>query len=408
MTVEQVVPASTSVELSEVLAGLAHPMTTLEPFSDAVLQFCAEFSNALFKDVEARSFPELQALAFWMRKAELIRMREQFLELGTAATVRVPRGLVFHVPPANVDTIFVYSWLVAVLTGNRNIIRLSPRTSGQTQVICRIFNTSLQAADTSLRCNTVMLRYGHETEITAQISAAADVRILWGGDATIRTIVTIPVAPHAKQLTFPDRYSFAIISASRYLQASPERRERLAEECFNDIFWFDQMACSSPRLLFWQGQPAQSAAASREFIILLKAQTERKGYRVQPATRLDRFTFACAAAIDQTASAYQDLQQFTVLEIDRLEQMSREHCGGGLLFQHRIARLDDLIPFVERRDQTMTYFGFEPEELRALVRRLNGRGLDRVVPAGQALQFHRFWDGYDLFQELTRHVHIGA
>ena len=408
MTVEQVVPASASVELSDVLDAFAQPRATLEPFSDAVLQFCAEFSNALFKDAEARSFPELQALAFWMRKAELLRMREEFEKLATAASVRVPRGLVFHVPPTNVDTIFLYSWLVAVLTGNRNIIRLSPRASRQTQVICRIFNSSLQAAGSALRCNTVVLRYGHEIEITAQISVAADVRIMWGGDATIRTIGAIPVAPHSTQLTFPDRYSFAVISAGRYLEASPDRRERLAEECFNDIFWFDQMACSSPRLLLWQGQPAQAAAASREFMVLLKAQTERKRYRVQPATRLDRFTFACAAAIDQTADAYQDLQQFTVLDVDRLEQMSREHCGGGLLFQHRIARLEDLIPFVQRRDQTMTYFGFEPEELRTLVRRLNGRGLDRVVPAGQALQFNRLWDGYDLFQELTRHVHIGA
>ncbi|MFC6804089.1 acyl-CoA reductase [Deinococcus caeni] len=39
----------------------------------------------------------------------------------------MPRGLVFHVPPANVDTIFIYSWLMSVLAGNRNVIRLSSR-----------------------------------------------------------------------------------------------------------------------------------------------------------------------------------------------------------------------------------------------------------------------------------------
>jgi hypothetical protein len=34
--------------------------------------------------------------------------------------------------------------------------------------------------------------------------------------------------------------------------------------------------------------------------------------------------------------------------------------------------------------------------------------VDRIVPVGQALQFQRFWDGYDLLQELTRHVYIGS
>jgi hypothetical protein len=30
------------------------------------------------------------------------------------------------------------------------------------------------------------------------------------------------------------------------------------------------------------------------------------------------------------------------------------------------------------------------------------------VPIGQALQFHRYWDGYDLLQEFCRCVYIEA
>jgi Acyl-CoA reductase (LuxC) len=254
----------------------------------------------------------------------------------------------------------------------------------------------------------VMLRYGHEQEITARISAAADVRILWGGDATIRTIRALPLAPHATELTFFDRYSFAVIRAAPYRAADEARRERLAEEFFNDTFWFDQMACSSPRLVIWQGAAAESEAASSEFLALLKRCVERKHYEVPPQTRLSRFTFACAAALDGKATYYQDCQEVTILGTDSLRQLSRDHCGGGLLFQHRIDALEELIPFVERRDQTMTYFGFDAAELRSFAAKLNGRGVDRIVPAGQALQFHRFWDGYDLLQELTRHVYIGS
>lgn len=407
MTVEQVVPSAGPVELPEILKALKQP-TAFEPFAGDVLNFCNDLSRNLFQDTEARRHPELQALAYWMRKSELLRMRQEFEALAPAQTLRVPRGLVFHVPPANVDTIFIYSWLMAVITGNRNIIRLSPRVSPQTQVMCRVFNASLRNSGALLRRNTLMVRYGHEQEITAQISAAADVRMLWGGDATISTIRAIPLPPHATELTFPDRYSFAVMHAGHYLEADEARRRRLADDFFNDTFWFDQMACSSPRLVVWVGEAAEASAASAAFLELLKACIERKGYQPQAQTRLTRFTFACAAAIDEKATRYQDFEEVTILGTDSLEQLSREHCGGGLLFQHRIATLEELIPFIQRRDQTMTYFGFDPVELKAFAAKVNGRGLDRVVPTGQALQFHRFWDGYDLLQELTRHVYIGS
>ena len=121
------------------------------PFNDDIIAFCADFSRRLFRDPAAALYPELQALAFWMRKAELTRLADEFTQLQKPGALLVPRGLVFHVPPANVDTIFVYSWLVSVLTGNRNIIRLSPRAADQTVIICRVFNEAMAEAPASLR-----------------------------------------------------------------------------------------------------------------------------------------------------------------------------------------------------------------------------------------------------------------
>jgi len=34
------------------------------------------------------------------------------------------------------------------------------------------------------------------------------------------------------------------------------------------------------------------------------------------------------------------------------------------------------------------------------------RGIDRIVPVGQALDFSPLWDGYVLFSELTRRVTV--
>ena len=96
----------------------------------------------------------------------------------------------------------------------------------------------------------------------------------------------------------------------------------------------------------------------------------------------------------------------TVLELEEISTFPREHCGGGLLFQLRIENLTDLARLIEQKDQTLTYFGFDGDELRTLVRTLNGRGIDRIVPMGHALNFHRFWDGYDLLRSFTRAVYV--
>ena len=50
----------------------------------------------------------------------------------------------------------------------------------------------------------------------------------------------------------------------------------------------------------------------------------------------------------------------------------------------------------------MSHFGFALDELREFVAAVGGRGIDRIVPFGQALSFAPIWDGYDLLTEFTR------
>lgn len=68
--------------------------------------------------------------------------------------------------------------------------------------------------------------------------------------------------------------------------------------------------------------------------------------------------------------------------------------------------LTDLLPRMRRWHQTVTYFGFEPDEMKAFARACNGAGGDRIVPIGEALTFNRYWDGFDLLQSLSRRVYV--
>jgi hypothetical protein len=407
MPVQQIVPEEREVELRELLAQLSDPGSRSLPFNDGVLDFCTHLSTALFRDAEARRHPALQALAFWMRKAELHRLKRDFETLATPNTLLVPRGLVFHLPPSNVDTIFIYSWILSALAGNANVLRMSERAAGPALVICRLFNEVAGDEDPIIARSTAILRYGHEREITAAISSRSDVRVIWGGDTTVETIRTIPLPPHAKELTFPDRYSLSALHAAHYCELDHAARQTLATQFYNDMYWFDQMACSSPRLVVWAGSKDETAEAGAAFYEHLAAEIERKQYSLATGPRLNKLTFAYRAVLDQPIAAVRDAgPECVVLELEEAAKLDRNHCGGGLLFQARADRLPDIAPWIDRRDQTLTHFGFAPEQLRALAVLLNGRGIDRMAPIGQALNFNRYWDGYDLLREFTRTVHV--
>ena len=134
-----------------------------------------------------------------------------------------------------------------------------------------------------------------------------------------------------------------------------------------------------------------------------------RGHWPEMAVRMARELFAHQAVLDGPVVGRADFGPgLTVLRVDRLDGLVRAHPGGGLLFEAVAPSLASLDRWISRRDQTLTHFGFARHELIELAQRLAGRGLDRLVPVGQALALARFWDGYDLMAQLVRNVHVVA
>ncbi|MGH2734943.1 MAG: acyl-CoA reductase [Actinomycetota bacterium] len=406
MIVERLLPSPGPIEVDELLTELALA-APLRPFCDEVMEFCAQLSGRLLRDPRTKGQPALVALAFWMRGAELLRLRREFDELR-GGRVLAPRGLVFHVPPANVDTMFVYSWLLSLLTGNLNVMRISMRDSDAGAATRGVIADLLARPEhAAIAARTAMIRYDRDDATTARICAQSDVRVLWGGDETVRSLRAFPLPLHARDLAFPDRFSLALLDARRYLKVEGAEAARLAEQFFNDAYWFDQLACSSPRLVVWRGAPEEAARAGKRFYEALAGEVEGRAYSLEPATALGKFAFAHRAALDEPVSEHDSHgNAVSVLTLSGLDDYRRSHHGAGTFLNAAVGDLAQLERFVTRRDQTVTHWGLDEDELTELVRTLNGRGVDRWVPIGRALQFGRFWDGYDLLAEFTRNVHV--
>lgn len=376
------------------------------PFDDALIDYCAEFARQLSR--RSRGYAELQALAFWMRKSELIRLRADFEALSTGKTMLLPRGTVFHIPPANVDTIFIYSWLLSLLCGNRNIVRLSSRSSEQTDLILAIIEE--MAADerfAAVSQGVAMVSYGHDEAITSLFSGASDLRVIWGGDGTVNAVRRSPLPPHASDLTFPDRVSLAVLDANA-IETTPDKKlSEIAERFYNDAFWFNQLGCSSPRMVVWVGTEAASRRASQRFFDTLHSITVNKGLVVEAGTAIAKLTFGYGAAVRGDARSITALgSQVLVVEDATPGFTPEDFVGAGTFHSTRVEQLNDVVALVSRKLQTLSYHGFGAEQLRELVGRIGGRGVDRIVPIGQALTFNRYWDGNDLLQSFTRRVYV--
>lgn len=373
------------------------------PFSEETIDFLNAVSRRLF--AVARAEPALAPLAFFLRRSNLRSLAERARTRAGERTVLVPQGTVFHVPPTNVDTLFLYTLGISMLAGNSNIVRISPNAGPATDQVLNHLTAALADTPGAGRGLTIV-RFGHDDEVLDLCSSFADVRMVWGGDNAIRAIRRSPLPPRAKELTFPDRVSLAAIDATGWLKADTSARRVVIEGLYNDVYWFDQMACSSPAQLVLVGDPDTAASASSEISAALGALADER-YAAVDGQAINKMV-SLVTGLDSSLNAFTWVSNSLVtVEADDLAAAVDFRPGGGFISVQRVDRLTDVIPQLNRRIQTLSTFGFERTALADFAVAANGRGVDRIVEIGHALDFDAIWDGKDLVAESLRLVTLG-
>ena len=394
-------PEATSA--SEIVQHVRSTQRGRSPFDEAFFEFGESLSRDLRRGALG-SQPAVAALAFWIRPSSLRRLGASWRHENTASGVlRRPRGVVFHLPPTNVDTLFVYSWLLSAAVGNGNIIRLSPNAIETIGPLLDVVCQNLVRHE-AIGSSTAIVSYGHDASITADLSAA-EVRVIWGGDDAVRSIRSVPMPPQSVELAFADRFSLAAFGADAILALDEAGLADLAKRFYNDSYWFDQLGCSSPRAVVWcGGQHAVEKAASR-FWRVFKLELDRSCELVTTSTVIEKLVYSAdlAASADVAGIDWKD-NRVTVATVQKLHGFDRESPGGGMFVQYRVRTLAEVAPVLERRDQTLSVFGVSPVDVLALIESTNG--IDRSVPVGSALEFGRYWDGHDLLAAFSRIVDL--
>jgi hypothetical protein len=379
----------------------------LEPFSDILVDFVNDVSKAILKDSFFKQYPELMALAFWMRKSHIKELKRYFIEQKKDKLL-IGRGIVFHMAPSNVDTIFVYSWFISLLVGNSNVLRISDKENIQTELLLNVIVSVLYSQKYEVLQNRVaIIRYGHIDEITQKLSLMADVRVIWGGDSTVNHIRTIPIKPTATELTFADKFSFAVIKSTELLKN--KNIDLLIEKFYNDSFWFGQMACSSIRLVVWAGDNNENEKAKKLFWDKFKTYvSSQQPEEISPADIVNKLVAECSIAIENSVEIENiENPYINKIKIKNISEINEDlHCGTGLFYELNIENFEDILPYMTKKHQTVAQYGFSHEELRKMIYKNMPEGIDRIVPIGKSLDFSYIWDGYDLFRSFCREIEI--
>ena len=295
----------------------------------------------------------------------------------TCSTCRWAR--VLHIAPGNVDTLFVYSWALAYLCGNHNIVRLSGERSPVLTRLLQVISQQMEE-DPVLRRGNWFLTYEHNREISTELSLWCTHRVIWGGDGTVEAMRSLPLSSHASERTFGSKFSYGVISAHEYAIAEDSVAEKVASAFFNDLFWFHQMACSSPHLLLWVGDDGEFQSGVTRFNAALNREIANRKFRGMPSDAMHRMAhaFQLASEMDVRIDGLGD--EFLAARVSGLSQLPKTICGAGFFTHCQAETLAEVASIVEMRDQTITHFGFSSKELRDFASLAGAKGVDRIVP----------------------------
>ena len=369
-----------------------------EPFDERVISFLNDVSREIMKNPGSKAFSDVVTFGFWIRKSSTAKLKSQHEFHDNV--IHLGKGIAFHIAPSNVPCNFAYSLVSGLLTGNANIVRVPSKAFPQVDILVDAFNKTLEQYE-DMKPYVVLVRYGRDKEINDLFSSIADVRVVWGGDQTISELRKSELPPRASEITFADRYSLAVIDSESYL--ADENKSKIAEDFYNDTFFSDQNACTSPRIIVWMGNRINDA---KKIFWEEEHNLVEQKYSFQAIQAVNKLTssYLIAAAHPEVKVEKSNDNLITRIAVSEIkEDLMNYRDNSGYFYEYDCENILDIKNLCNDKScQTIAYIG-NKDAIMPLVR-AGVKGIDRVVPMGKTMDFDLIWDGYNLPALMTRTI----
>lgn len=367
------------------------------PFDNLVVEYLNDVSKCLMSNRDAKAFSDVVTFAFWIRKSSVLKLKERFFDdsgnfLG--------KGVAFHIAPSNVPVNFAYSLVLGLLTGNANVVRVPSKEFPQVDIVISALSETLKKYQ-ELRAYVLCIRYERDKNVNDFFSSVADIRVVWGGDQTIAELRKSPLPPRASEITFADRISLAIIDSDSYMDI--DNKAKTAEAFYNDTFFSDQNACTSPRIIIWTGNRIEEA---KTLFWAEEHKIVEKKYTFQAIQGVNKLAKAFLFAAQEPGVKVEDYNDNLIyrVKVPRItEKLMDYRDNSGYFYEYDCKDIMELVPLCnDKRCQTIGYIG-DGNVILPLIQ-AGIKGIDRVVPIGKTMDFDFIWDGYNLMSLMTRTI----
>ena len=368
--------------LSAALMQRDRRVATVLPAAGAA--FAAAFLRATnLQHLVSRELPNDEAL-------------DRFVRVDERKSVRVlPKGVACHWIAGNVPLLGLFSWALSALVGNRNVVRLSSRGEDVLSPVIELL-AAVSPHGAALANNTLVVQFPRDDHESHRVmSAAADVRIAWGGREAVEAVMTLPARWDCETVVLGPRTSIAVIDPDLL---GARTLTRLA----TDVAYFDQQACSSPQWIFVKrtGGGERFAQAVHDFSVAFAAQCRALARHPLDHGETYRIELDRARVLLEGGALHRDGETAWTVAVVKAPDL-RLTCANRFVQLVPVASVDEVIAHIPSNVQTAVTLLDEQdgERFSELAAR---RGVCRFPRPGEGNNFETPWDGIPLVSRLTR------
>ncbi len=386
---------------------------------DAIIGLLNVLGKKILLNNTINRYQGISYISLWLRKENLLRLcrlnydnldyLDKFIALDQKLEMCAqPRGIVCHWIAGNMPTLAVFSAVQAILAKNGSIIKVPEKYKDIILELLRELNRIEVTIDGMTYSGNVMVNAisvvsfsGKEQDLSRRFSMAADCRLIYGGSAAIQAIRALPTKDHCETIVYGPKYSFGVFDRE-FIES--DLFEDALKKSVVDVALFNQMACSSPHVFFFE----KSRYSIKEIGLMLKTQFEilPEGLKFQ-----DKSQWMAANTINIRGYYLLDNETDIVLSDDlnwtiliNNKSALEEPIFGKCIFIKEVESVEQIFPLITRKIQAMIVCISDSVKRRSFARKATYYGVDRIVNPGKIHDYDLPWDGILPLSRLVRWV----
>lgn len=321
-----------------------------------------------------------------------------------------PRGMICHWVANNVPTLGFFSLVMGMLSKNGNLVKASEANIDHIisilQLLARteveIDGVTYRGVDI-LRAIGVVTFEGRDEVVSSEMSLIADGKVIWGGETAVGLITQLPKKEGCEQIVFGPKYSLAVIDRGSQKDNGLKTKLRALAQ---DVVLFNQMACSSPQVVFFEEAGISLDVLSNMMAEALSSVNPRILEVPMPEPLMAKVINARGRYLLDEHNGIKMSEGLSWTVLMEISAELPEPVYGRCLFVKKVRDLDEVVAMMTNKVQAVTAIFSEKNELIRFAEKATAAGVERIVSPGGAHNFSLPWDGMMAMSRMVRWVTI--